>query len=115
MTQAWVILTSRDGRDIAAPTENQLASVLSDLFGPGKNEVDSATLRFGYADGLMYAAEVSSTGDVRFEEWSDADCELALAKPRRMKADKSAALQLWCMLARRQVGKIRDLAWASEA
>lgn len=114
MTQAWVILTGRDGRDIAAPTETQLASVLADLFGTGKTEPASATLRFGYADGLMYAAEISSNGDVRFEEWSDKDCEIALAKPRRMTASKKEALQLWCMLARRQVGKIRELAWASE-
>ena len=31
-----------------------------------------------------------------------------------MKASMMEALQLWCMLARRQVGKIRDLTWASE-
>lgn len=114
MTQAWVILTGHDGREIAAPTENQLASVLSELFGPGERDAASATLRFGYADGLMYAAEISSSGEVRFEEWSDKDCELALAKPRLMKASMMEALQLWCMLARRQVGKIRDLSWASE-
>ena len=113
MTQAWVILTGRDGRDIAAPTETQLASVLSELFGSGRQEPASATLRFGYADGLMYQAEISSTGEVRFEEWSDKDCEIALAEPRRMTASKKEALQIWCMLARRQVTKIRDLAWSS--
>lgn len=111
MTQAWVILTGRDGRDIAAPTETQLASALSELFG--KQEPASATLRFGYADGLMYQAEISSSGEVRFEEWSDKDCEIALAEPRRMTASKKEALQIWCMLARRQVTKIRDLAWSS--
>ena len=112
MTQAWVILTGHDGRDIAAPTESQLAAVLAELFGKARSgEPASAVLRFGYADGLMYAAEISSTGEVRFEEWSDRDCEIALARPRRMTASKREALQLWTMLARRQVGKIRDLAW----
>ncbi|MFD2365888.1 hypothetical protein [Pseudoduganella sp. GCM10020061] len=113
MTQAWVILTGRDGRDITAPTEHQLASALAEVFGGGKGEKASATLRFGYADGLMYQAEVTSTGEIRFEEWSDRDCEIALAEPRRMTASKKEALQLWCMLARRQVSKIRDLAWST--
>lgn len=111
MTQAWVVLTGHDGRDITAPTETQLAAVLSDLYAKKAGEPASATLRFGYADGLMYTAEVTSKGEVRFEEWSDSDCEIALARPRRMTASKKEALQLWTMLARRQVGKIRDLAW----
>ena len=88
MTQAWVTLTSVDGRDIMAPTEQQLAAALAELYSKRKKtdpEPASAALRFGYDDGLMYVAEVSSTGDIRFEEWSDSDCELALAAPRRMK------------------------------
>jgi hypothetical protein len=113
MTQAWVILTGRDGRDISAPTEHQLATALSELFGPGRNESGSAILRFGYADGLMYQAEIYSTGEILFEEWSDKDCEIALAEPRRMTASMKEALQIWCMLARRQVTKIRDLAWST--
>jgi hypothetical protein len=118
MTQAWVTLTSVDGRDIAAPTEQQLAAVLAQLYAkPKKNapapEPASAALRFGYDDGLMYVAEVSSTGDIRFEEWSDSDCELALAPPRRMKGSQDQARQLWAMMARRQVSRIRELAWQS--
>ena len=117
MTQAWVILTSADGRDIAAPTETELAATLADIYArrkrSGEDEPATAALRFGYDDGLMYVAEVSSTGEISFEEWSDRDCELALARPRRMNANQSEALQLWCWLARRQVAKIRELAWLS--
>lgn len=76
MTQAWLTLTSMDGRDIAAPTEAQLAAVLAELYAPlhqdkakGKArsapvpapEPASAALRFGYDDGLMYVIEASST------------------------------------------------------
>jgi hypothetical protein len=116
MTQAWVTLTSVDGRDIPAPTEQQLAAALAELFGKRKKgdpapEPVSAALRFGYDDGLMYVAEISSTGDIRFEEWSDSDCELALAAPRRMKAGPAQAQQLWSMMAKRQVSRIRELEW----
>ncbi|MES2319444.1 MAG: hypothetical protein V4631_18340 [Pseudomonadota bacterium] len=118
MTQAWVTLTSVDGRDIAAPTEQQLAAQLAELYGKRPNgaaepEPLSAALRFGYDDGLMYVAEVSSTGDIQFEEWSDSDCELALAAPRRMKASQVQAQELWAMMTRRQVSRIRALAWSS--
>lgn len=122
MTQAWVVLTSLDGRDIEAPTDKQLAAVLAEIYARNKPrdkkagvpaEPASAVLRFGYDDGLMYVAEVSSSGEISFEEWSDRDCELALARPRRMTANQSEALQLWYLLARRQVSKIRELAWHS--
>jgi hypothetical protein len=116
MTQAWVTLTSVDGRDISAPTEQQLAATLAELYRKRKKddkEPASAALRFGYDDGLMYVAEVSSTGDIRFEEWSDSDCELALAAPRRMKASQVQAQELWTMMTRRQVSRIRALAWQS--
>jgi hypothetical protein len=122
MTQAWVVLTSVDGRDIEAPTDKQLAAVLAEIYARNKPrtkkadaaaEPASAVLRFGYDDGLMYVAEVSSSGEIRFEEWSDRDCELALARPRRMTANQAEALQLWYLLARRQVSKIRELAWHS--
>ena len=118
MTQAWVTLTSVDGRDIAAPTEQQLAAALAELYGRRRKgtasaEPASAALRFGYDDGLMYVAEVTSAGELRFEEWSDSDCELALAAPRRMHASQAQAKEVWAMMARRQVSKIRELAWQS--
>ncbi|HEX8614723.1 MAG TPA: hypothetical protein VF800_25865 [Telluria sp.] len=124
MTQAWLTLTSMDGRDIAAPTEAQLSAVLAELYAPPRKtksnarsepaaapEAASAALRFGYDDGLMYVIEVSSGGHIRFEEWSDRDCELALAPPRRMRADLPQAQQLWTLMARRQVSRIRELDW----
>jgi hypothetical protein len=116
MTQAWVVLTGPDGRDVAAPSEAQMAAALSAVYsgkaqgpdgGPG-----SAVLRFGYDDGLMYQMEVSSGGEVLFEEWSDRDCEIALASPRKMsKLAQADALQLWRWLAQRQVARIRDQNW----
>jgi len=115
MTQAWVVLTKVDGRDVAAPSERQLAAALADVYkGRASSDDDpgSAILRFGYDDGLMYAMEVSHDGDVRFEEWSDRDCEIALAIPRRMSAlTQGEALQLWTWLAQRQVAKIRNQPW----
>ena len=114
MTQAWLTLTRLDGREIAAPTDKQLASTLTELYALGKNggaEPATAALRFGYDDGLMYVAEVSSSGAIRFEEWSDRDCELALADPRCMQASKAKALELWSLMARRQVSRIRELPW----
>ncbi|CUI04086.1 hypothetical protein [Massilia antarctica] len=130
MTQAWLTLTSMDGRDIVAPTEAQLTAALAELYAPprkgkgkgkagagavagsaGASEAASAALRFGYDDGLMYVIEVSRGGAIRFEEWSDRDCELALAPPRRMSADLSLAQQLWSLMARRQVSRIRELDW----
>ncbi|MDQ1921033.1 hypothetical protein [Massilia pseudoviolaceinigra] len=138
MNQAWLTLTSMDGRDIAAPTETQLTAVLAELYaaprktrgrskakaeaeakagakgnGPPESapEPASAALRFGYDDGLMYVIEVSRGGAIRFEEWSDRDCELALAPPRRMSADLTLAQQLWSLMVRRQVSRIRELDW----
>ena len=118
MTQAWVVLTKVDGRDVAAPSEAQLAAALAEVYlnvasgadgGPG-----AAALRFGYDDGLMYEVEVSGGGDVTFEEWSDRDCEIALASPKRMAAlSQQDALQLWMWLAQRQVAKIRGQPWQS--
>ncbi|HEV7816023.1 MAG TPA: hypothetical protein VGP06_13110 [Janthinobacterium sp.] len=118
MTQAWVVLTEVDGRDVAAPSERQLAAALADVYkkkAPGAgDEAGSAVLRFGYDDGLMYEMEVSSGGEVKFEEWSDRDCEIALASPRRMSAlSQKEALQLWTWLAQRQVAKIRSQPWLS--
>jgi len=116
MTQAWVVLTRPDGRDVSAPSEAQLMAALDEVYsgkvqnpdgGPG-----SAVLRFGYDDGLMYAMEVTCGGHVRFEEWSDRDCEIALASPRHMSAlGQADALQLWRWLAQRQVAKIRSQNW----
>jgi len=114
MTQAWVTLTSTDGRDIAAPSDEQLDAELDALFDfADASEAACASLRFGYADGLMYLAEVSSDGILRFEEWSDSDCEIALAAPRTMRAGYEEALALWQLMSRRQVSRIRDLPWQS--
>ena len=117
MATAWVVLTSLDGRDTPAPTDEQLAAALAEVYsaraGSPERELASATLRFGYDDGLMYVAEVNTAGDISFEEWSDRDCEMALAAPRRMRASRDEALQLWCWLAHRQVSRIRELAWPS--
>jgi hypothetical protein len=109
MTQAWVILTDAEGREIDAPSEDELAETLAAVYA--NTDQSSAVLRFGYDDGLMYVAEVSSAGRVSFEEWSDRDCEMALAQPRSMTASQAEALALWCFMARRQVSKIRALAW----
>ncbi|NVD70888.1 hypothetical protein HUX88_09995 [Duganella sp. BJB1802] len=115
MANAWVMLTRPDGRDVAAPSEAQMAAALADVYsgktaapdgGPG-----SAVLRFGYDDGLMYEVEVSTGGGVRFAEWSDRDCEIALAGPRVMTLAQADALQLWRLLAQRQVAKIRSQPW----
>lgn len=115
MAQAWVVLTGPDGRDVAAPSETQMAAALATVYGAGAGGPDgagSAVLRFGYDDGLMYEVEVSSGGGVRFAEWSDRDCEIALAGPRVMTALAQAdALQLWRLLAQRQVAKIRSQPW----
>lgn len=116
MTQAWVMLTRPDGRDVAAPTEAQLAAALAEIYSGAVHSPDggpgSAVLRFGYDDGLMYELEVACGGEIRFEEWSDRDCEIALASPRRMSAlGQEAALQLWLWLAQRQVAKIRSQPW----
>ncbi len=114
MTQAWCTLTKADGRAITAPTGQQLAAALAEVYGHARDddgEPASAALRFGYDDGLMYVAEVSSEGELSFEEWSDRDCELALAPPRTMRASKKQALEVWEMMCRRQVSKIRDLPW----
>ncbi|HEX8403423.1 MAG TPA: hypothetical protein VF670_02315 [Duganella sp.] len=116
MTQAWVVLTRADGRDVAAPSEAQMAAALAEVYSGQVDSPDgepgSAVLRFGYDDGLMYELEVSSGGAVRFAEWSDRDCEIALADPRRMNALAQAdALQLWRLMARRQVAKIRSQPW----
>ena len=119
MTQAWFILTRPDGRDISAPTPTQLAEALEQVYHEASPGPDggpaSAMLRFGYDDGLMYQVEVASGGEVTFEEWSDRDCEIALASPRRMTAlEQAQALQLWQWLAQRQVAKIRSQPWHSE-
>jgi hypothetical protein len=117
MAQAWVVLTSPDGRDIAAPTEEQLESAIAQVYSGALQDPEggpaSAALRFGYDDGLMYALEVASGGELTFEEWSDRDCEIALANPRRMSASQADALQLWLWLAQRQVAKIRSQPWHS--
>lgn len=114
MSQVWFSLTGPDGREHRAPTEQLMSRVLADVFDGSKpgEEPRSAALRFGYDDGLMYVAEVRQDGLLRFEEWSDRDCEIALAGPRRMAATRSDAEELWAMLTRRQVSKIRELAWA---
>ena len=119
MTQAWLVLTRPDGRDVSAPSEAQIAAALADVYSGKVQSVDgtpgSAVLRFGYDDGLMYEMEVSSGGAVRFAEWSDRDCEIALASPRTMTVKKQAdALQLWRMMAQRQVAKIRSQPWHNE-
>jgi len=116
MTQAWFILTRPDGRDVSAPTPSQLAETLAELYRGKADTADgspaSALLRFGYDDGLMYQVEVACGGEVTFEEWSDRDCEIALASPRRMSAlCQDDALQLWQWLAQRQVAKIRSQPW----
>src|ERR1700756_3504329 len=118
MTQAWVLLTRPDGRDVSAPTEAQLAAALAEVYGGKIAAPDgtpgSAVLKFGYDDGLMYQVEVATGGTVRFEEWSDRDCEIALASPRHMSCGPVDAWQLWKLLAQRQVAKIRSLPWLSE-
>lgn len=112
MAQAWVVLTNANGRDIVAPSESQLAAALADVYRSPPGGEGAAVLRFGYDDGLMYEMEVKRGGEVRFEEWSDRDCELALASPKQMSAlSQREALQLWLWLAQRQVAKIRGQPW----
>lgn len=117
MAQAWVVLTKADGTEVTAPSEKQLAAVIADIYqgaGQGSNgNYNAAVLRFGYDDGLMYEVEVASDGDVKFEEWSDRDREIALEAPKTMSMlSQSDALQLWTWLAQRQVKKIRSQPWA---
>ncbi|MYM83283.1 hypothetical protein GTP44_15115 [Duganella sp. FT50W] len=119
MTQAWLVLTRPDGRDVAAPSEAQMAAALADVYSGKMGDPDggpgSAVLRFGYDDGLMYEMEVAAGGAVRFAEWSDRDCEIALAAPRTMTVARQAdALQLWRLMAQRQVAKIRSQPWLSD-
>lgn len=118
MTQAWLVLTNPAGRAISAPSEKQMAAVLDEIYGGKTQGADgepaSAALSFGYDDGLMYVAEVSEGGRLRFEEWSDRDCEIALADPRTMKVGRSDAMKVWRLLAQRQVAKIRELAWQND-
>ncbi len=119
MTQAWVILTRPDGREVSGPSEAQLAAALAEVYQDAAQGPDgacaSALLRFGYDDGLMYQLEVADGGAVTFEEWSDRDCEIALASPRHMAAlSQQDALQLWTWLAQRQVAKIRGQPWLSD-
>lgn len=119
MTQAWVVLTRPDGRDVPAPTEAQLAAALAEVYSGEARSPDggpgTTVLRFGYDDGLMYEVEVASGGDICFAEWSDRDCEIALAGPRKMAgAAQDEALQLWKWLAQRQVAKIRSQPWLSD-
>jgi hypothetical protein len=116
MAQAWVVLTKADGTEVIAPSEKQLAAAIADIYqcaGQGLNgSQNTAVLRFGYDDGLMYEVEVGSDGDVKFEEWSDRDCEIALDVPKTMSTlSQSDALQLWTWLAQRQVTKIRSQPW----
>lgn len=116
MTHAWLVLTGPDGRDVRTPSEAQMAAALAEVYSGRQAGADgepgSAVLRFGYDDGLMYEVEVASGGAVRFAEWSDSDCEIALADPRVMTAlPQAEALQLWRLLAQRQVAKIRQQAW----
>ena len=93
---------------------SRLATALAEVYKVDGSGADAAVLRFGYDDGLMYEIEVGSGGAVKFEEWSDRDCEIALASPKTMDAmSQSDALQLWTWLAQRQVAKIRELAWQS--
>ena len=118
MTQAWVILTGVDGRDVHGPSVAQLAAALADLYrtADGADGRSSAVLRFGYDDGLMYQVEVDGGGQLRFEEWSDRDCEIALASPRSMAAaSENDALQIWLWLSQRQVAKIRSQPWQAGA
>lgn len=117
MTQAWCTLTTVDGKTVSAPDEEQLAPAVAAVYrhrtsGPD-DDAASAALSFGYDDGLMYVAHISGNGELSFEEWSDRDCELALATPRRMHASEQQALEVWLMICRRQVAKIRALAWQS--
>jgi hypothetical protein len=120
MKQAWVILTKRCGTDVRAPTEKQLADALNELYvdhthgatSDGDDEHESASLRFGYDDGLMYVVEIMSSGTVTFEEWADQDFEVELAPPKRMlSVPKAQALELWLWLWHRQVSKIRSQPW----
>jgi hypothetical protein len=119
MTHAWVELTHPDGRSVAAPTEAQLAAALAEVYSGNVQSPDggpgTAVLRFGYDDGLMYEVEVAAGGHICYAEWSDRDCEIALASPRKMAgAAQEAAMQLWMWLAQRQVAKIRSQAWLSD-
>ncbi len=116
MAQAWVVLTKADGTEVSAPSEKQLAAAIADIYlgaGQGTNgSHNAAVLRFGYDDGLMYEVEVAGDGDVKFEEWSDRDREIALEAPKTMSTlSQSDALQLWTWLAQRQVTKIRSQPW----
>ena len=127
MKQAWIILTKRCGADVRSPTEKQLADALNELYvehvhglsghesaQEDEDDHESASLRFGYDDGLMYVIEVMSSGTVTFEEWSDQDFEIELAAPRRMLAvTKAQALELWLWLLHRQVAKIRSQPWGA--
>lgn len=116
MTHAWFSLTGPDGREQSSPSEQQMAAALADLYASCTDTADSAeplsaALRFGYDDGLMYVVELNSDGEAVFEEWSDRDCELALADPRRMPATPEQARELWSLMTARQVSKIRALDW----
>jgi hypothetical protein len=117
MTQAWVVLTTTDGCNVATPSAAQLSDALAEVYqraetGTGDDDGAAAVLRFGYQDGLMYELEVRGAGNVTFGEWSDRDCEIALEPAKCMAAlSQQEALQLWNWLAQRQVAKIRSQPW----
>lgn len=122
MRQAWIVLTKRCGEEVRSPTEKQLADALNEIYVEHAHTIDpdsddeheSASLRFGYDDGLMYVAEVMSSGTVTFEEWSDQDFEMELTPPKRMlSVPKAQAMELWLWLLHRQVAKIRSQPWTA--
>ena len=59
----------------------------------------------------MYVAEVNTAGDIRFEEWSDRDCEMALAAPRRMRATEARRCSYGAGWRTARFPSIRELAW----
>ncbi len=112
MSDQWCILTTRMGADIDDPTETDLRHALEDVFSAHDDEHPNAWLRLGSDDGPMFVLDVYGSRRIEFEQWADADFDVALA-PKNTLGDVrlEVAIQLWQALRRGDVEAVRGAAW----
>jgi hypothetical protein len=112
---AWVISTTRWGKDIRAPEEATLDVALRDVYHESTGEMIAASyeehpnawLRYGFDEGPVFVLDVYRTGRIVFDQWADQDFEKRLAPESSMNVAEAEARQLWRWLAQGETGKVR--------
>ena len=105
---AWVILTTRYGKDVRQPSEADLLKAADELYERvDDTEHPNAWLRYGLDEGPMFIIDGYLNRTIRFAKYADQDDDEPLAEYTHRGEGRESLLRVWTLLAQGDIEKIK--------